>query len=545
MANIAAISHKKFIFLIILVLYLYNYLINTNTGPVCCIHYLVTFATMSSDFLFLDNITVRTLNRVLFNNLIFIVKKGQNWALIGESGSGKSVLLQTIAGKFSITKGEIAYCFFNEYVKNNAIETDGLFTFHRLIALVEVKHHFKNLSNTTEFYYQQRYNSSDSEDALTVIEYLHSIEHVQGNHYWHPDNVVSLLKLDSLVQKQIIKLSNGETKRLRLASALLKNPLLLLLDNPLAGLDVQTRAEFNLVLNKIIASGITIIMTSSPFEIPDAITHIAALDDGAIQQTWLAKDFEPKQFSHYQQIDIDTETIRRLLNGDANMEYEHIIKMQQVNIRYDTNIVLNNVNWEVKPGEKWALLGANGAGKSTLLSLINGDNPQAYANNIVLFDKKRGTGESIWDIKKKTGFVSPELYQYFPADSNCLQIIESGYYDTLGLFRQSNRRKAEKALLWMKVLEIEQYAHAQLKNIPTAAQRLCLLARALIKTPPLLIFDEPCQGLDSHQQQHFKRIVDEICRLSKVTMIYVTHYQHEIPDSVDKVLKLDRGMVVI
>ncbi|RYZ96151.1 MAG: ATP-binding cassette domain-containing protein, partial [Sphingobacteriaceae bacterium] len=180
----------------------------------------------------------------------------------------------------------------------------------------------------------------------------------------------------------------------------------------------------------------------------------------------------------------------------------------------------------------------------TLLSLINGDNPQAYANNIILFDKKRGTGESIWDIKSKIGFVSPELYQYFPADNNCLQVIESGYFDTLGLFRQSHPKKQERALDWMKVLEIDKYARMPLKNIPASAQRLCLLARALIKNPPLLIFDEPCQGLDSHQQQHFKKVVDELCRLTDVTLIYVTHYQHEIPDSVDKVLKLEKGLVV-
>ncbi|MFI5163589.1 MAG: ABC transporter ATP-binding protein, partial [Sphingobacteriales bacterium] len=167
--------------------------------------------------------------------------------------------------------------------------------------------------------------------------------------------------------------------------------------------------------------------------------------------------------------------------------------------------------------------------------------PQAYANDIILFDKKRGTGESIWDIKSKIGFVSPELHQYFPMDNSCLQVIESGYYDTLGLFRPSVKTKADTALKWMEALEIEKYACVALKNIPASAQRLCLLARALIKNPSLLIFDEPCQGLDAHQQQHFKALVDTMCELSNVTLIYVTHYQDEIPDSVTKVLTLDGG----
>jgi len=205
---------------------------------------------------------------------------------------------------------------------------------------------------------------------------------------------------------------------------------------------------------------------------------------------------------------------------------------------------LHDVDWQVLPGERWALLGPNGAGKSTLLSLVNGDNPQAYANDIVLFNKKRGTGESIWDIKSKIGFVSPELHQYFPTDNSCLQVIESGYYDTLGLFRPSQKVKADTALSWMQALEIDKYARMLLKNIPASAQRLCLLARALIKNPALLIFDEPCQGMDEHQQLHFKNIVNTICDLSDVTLIYVTHYQQEIPDSVTKVLRLDKGMVV-
>jgi len=330
-----------------------------------------------------------------------------------------------------------------------------------------------------------------------------------------------------------------------LAAALLKNPVLLLLDNPLTGLDVQTRSEFNLILNEITASGITVIMATSPFEIPGAITHIAILEKGNIRQTLAKAEYDPKLFSAQTDDKIDKDELRSLLNLKADKTtYQQIVCMNNVRIKYSNNVVLDQVNWLVKPGERWALLGPNGAGKSTLLSLINGDNPQAYANDIILFDKQRGTGESIWDIKSKIGFVSPELHQYFPTDNSCLQVIESGYYDTLGLFRQSSSEKASVALRWMQALEIEQHARVILKNIPASAQRLCLLARALIKNPDLLIFDEPCQGMDTHQQQHFKNLVDTICSLSNVTLIYVTHYQHEIPGSVDKVLRLDKGRVV-
>jgi molybdate transport system ATP-binding protein len=267
------------------------------------------------------------------------------------------------------------------------------------------------------------------------------------------------------------------------------------------------------------------------------------LNNGEIKTSTKA-EFETSLPAVEEKATVDIHALRQLVSTAPHPSYTHIVKMNEVVIRYGEKVILDKVNWKVNPGERWALLGPNGAGKSTLLSLINGDNPQAYANDIILFDRKRGTGESIWDIKSKIGFVSPELYQYFPTDNSCLQVVESGFYDTLGLFRPSSKALSELSLKWMKALEIDQYARHLLKNIPASAQRLCLLARALIKNPALLIFDEPCQGLDDHQQQQFKSVVDGICSISDVTLIYVTHYQHEIPDSVHHVLKLDKGKVV-
>lgn len=487
----------------------------------------------------IKNVTVRFLNNTLFHNLNFNINIGEHWALVGKSGSGKSALLQTIAGRFNIIDGTIEYNFFNSFLNQHSAEGVNL-TYHKLIALVEPKHHFKNLSNTTEFYYQQRFNSSDSEDVLTAEQYLKTITPARSqNTYWDFEKTTTLLKLRPLLDKQLIKLSNGETKRLMLAAALLKNPVLLLLDSPLTGLDAQTRKEFDLIVDEIIASGITLIMATSVHEIPDAITHVAILKNGTIAAQLEKHKFKPDLILAEQKEAIDHKGLSLLLNTtEAKTVYRCMVKMDNVHIQYGDKVILDKLNWEIQPGERWALLGPNGAGKSTLLSLINGDNPQAYANNIVLFDRKRGTGESIWDIKSKIGFMSPELHQYFPTDNSCLQVIESGYYDTLGLFRPSQKAKAETALQWMKALEIEKYARVLLKNIPASAQRLCLLGRALIKNPDLLIFDEPCQGLDDHQQQHFKHLVDSICGMSNVTLIYVTHYQHEIPDSVTKVLKL-------
>lgn len=499
----------------------------------------------ASPLLSLNNITVRYLNHTLFTNLSFQINKGEHWALVGESGSGKTSLLQTIAGKYNIVGGSAEHYYYQEYLRQNPLHGE-VFTHHNLVAEVSQKHNFRNLSsNASEFYYQQRYHAADSEDAPTVENYLSSIEAPEVSHaYWTYDKAIHTFKLESLLDKQLIKLSNGETKRLLLAAAVLKHPLLLLLDNPLTGLDVQTRATFNLILSEITQSGITVVIATSPTEIPDAITHVAVLHKGKIVHKLTEEEFTPELVELTPVFSPNQEELQALLSLNNIPAFDTIVQMDNVSIKYGDKLVLDNVNWQVKQGEHWALLGHNGAGKTTLLSLINGDNPQSYAKKITLFDRKRGSGETIWEIKKKIGFVSPELYQYFPYNNTCLQVVESGIYDTLGLVKQSDPQHAATALRWMSLLEIEQEAGKLLKDVSASTQRLCLLARALIKNPPLLILDEPCQGLDQHQQEQFKQLLNTICSNSSTTLIYVTHYQQEIPECVTKVLRLANGKVI-
>lgn len=478
-------------------------------------------------------------NKGILEDINLEIDRGSHLAIIGQSGAGKTALLNVLSRKLSITGGSIDY---NLTPSGNPAEPA---TSNR-IALIEARHHFKNSSNTTDFYYQQRYNSMDSEDAMTVEHFLASVEaHADRDHYWTMNKVINRLRLTDLYHKQLIKLSNGETKRLRIAAALVRNPELLLLDQPLTGLDVNSREYFNELLKEIAESGITVVMATSPVEIPAITSQVVVLEEGRITQLSPADEVTAEKFTWANVKPIfNDEEITSLLTLRQMPEFEDIIRMTNINIRYGENTVLKNVNWTVKQGERWALLGPNGAGKSTLLSLVYGDNPQAYANDIVLFDRKRGTGESIWDIKSKCGFMSPELYQFFPLDNNCLQVIESGFYDTLGLFRPSDSNKQQLAERWMKLFNIDQYKRQLLKNIPASAQRLCLLARALVKNPPLLILDEPCQGMDSLQRQFFKHVIDTICRNSNITLIYVTHYREEIPDSVTKELRLEKGEVV-
>ena len=485
----------------------------------------------------LKNVTLRRNHKTIFQNLNFCVNQGEHWAIIGVNNSGKTALLKVIEGSLSINDGKIERNYFEPY-RHKSIE-DPFFTHKNLLATIGAKHSFRNLSNITSFYYQQRYNTYDAEDAQTVSQFLKAAqaENKTENITWDYNDVVETLDLSHLEESQVIKLSNGETKRLLIGGALLRNPKILMLDNPLVGLDIATRHRFNDLLNAIIKSGITVIMVTSPMEIPTGITHLAVLREGKIVETSKREDFI--YHAPNEKLSIDAQRLKDLL-PPTHQEFDTIIKMVGVSVSYGSDTVLDNIHWEVKQGERWSLSGPNGSGKSTLLSLITGDNPKAYANDITLFDKKRGSGESIWDIKKLIGFVSPELYQYFPIENTCGHVIESGFYDTQGLFRKSHPEKQTRVLQWMEFLGIESYIHNRFKDTSTSTQRLCLLARALIKNPPLLILDEPCQGLDANQQAHFRNIIDALCDISSTTLIYVTHYEEELPHCITNSITLQK-----
>ncbi|MBK1438997.1 ATP-binding cassette domain-containing protein [Parapedobacter sp. ISTM3] len=479
----------------------------------------------------------------------FCVQHGQQWAIIGEPETAKNYLLQALAGKVVINQGAVHHFHASSYLQ--AGEGNGGYrTHHDLVAYVPFHHHFRSKSNTQNFYYQQRFNSADADDAATVRELLSKTRPKHNDIRWTTDDAITLFGLDKLADKALIKLSNGETRRLMLATALVKNPNILLLDHPLVGLDVEARSRFEGILQAIIQSGIHVIMATTPQEIPSCMTHVAVIENdtiaiqGPVDQIYLNKYRQLATPGNVALPDAMRGTIRTLFEQRTTPAIgSPIISMNDVSVRYGDKLILDGINWRVEQGEAWSLKGHNGAGKSTLLSLINGDNPQAYSNDIILFGRKRGTGESIWDIKKQIGYVSPELHQYFPKNQTVLQVVLSGYFDTVGLFRKVAPAQREAAVRWLQLFGLSDAIQQRLALLSPDKQRLCLLARAIIKNPNLLILDEPCQGLSPQHRDLFKALMDEIHAVSGTTIIYVSHYEEDIPSCVTKYIRLEQGRI--
>lgn len=496
----------------------------------------------ASPFLIIENATVKQLGKVIFQQLDFRMLKGQSWAILAGSGTERTAFLDTLLGKTTFSEGRIRRTFAEAYQAEKS-QRGEINSFRDLTAVVSQKYEFRNKSNVQDFYYQQRFNSSESEEAATVEEYLSQVEiKVPGT--WTLDRVLGLLQLEDLKNKSLIKLSNGETRRLAIAVALMKNPRLLLMDQPMTGLDSQNRHEFGQILQSIVDSGMQVVMTTSPEEIPSAITHVGILKNGRFAKLSKREEFRLGEMELLVNglAKVDNK-IQPLIQRQSIPTFIKLISLKNVHIQYGEKVILDQLNWEVRQGERWALKGHNGAGKSTLLSLIFGENPQAYANDITLFDRKRGSGESIWEVKRPTGFVSPELSRYFPKGQNCLQIVLSGLFDTIGLFRKPTDEQTRLAEEWLDALGLAPVAYLRLNQVSLEQQRFCLLARAMIKSPALLILDEAAQGMDDAQRRLFKDTVDEICKHAAVTLIYVSHYEEDIPSCVSRQIVLQEGKV--
>ena len=492
---------------------------------------------MPSPFITLNDVSIRLHDRILFEGLSWEMFSDQHWAVIGANGSGKSTLMKALCGQLPIVKGEITY-HFSQNDKHTAPRDQ--------IAYVTFESQRAVLGD--EAFYQERWNVGVNEDTLSVSDFLSeaSIKRVNAFHFVEStsekeydarrEQVVEQLELQSLLNRSVVQLSNGERRKVTIARALLKQPKLLILDNPFAGLDERFRGKLAQNLDNLMQSEMRVIIVgTSRDEIPSRVTNTLSMETLKVSQ--ISNTIVRQCTSPYQ----DNGQPKKPLGSESATV---LVEMKNVNVSYNGAPILRQVNWTIHENERWALLGPNGAGKTTLLSLILADNPQAYANDITLFGKRRGSGESIWEIKQHIGWVAPELQLYYPRNATCLDVVCSGWFDSVGLYRQCSPQQCEIAISWLEKFRLGEHSATIFDQLAEGEQRLTLLARALVKNPGLLVLDEPCQGLDATNRDLILQAIDSTVRRENASMIYVTHRADEMPQSITHVLRLSEGKVV-
>ena len=310
-----------------------------------------------------------------------------------------------------------------------------------------------------------------------------------------------------VLDKYIITLSSGELRKFQLARTLLAQPQTLIIDNPFIGLDAETRQQLASLISHLSSLIFHLdhiyLVVSRRKDIPDYVTDV---------------------------IDLTPST-----------DSPEVISFHNVTVRYGERTILRDLDWTVRQGEHWALSGQNGAGKSTLLSLVCADNPQRYACDIRLFGHRQGdAGMSIWDIKRRIGYVSPEMHRSYHRDLPALHVVASGLKDTVGLYVRPTADERQQCLWWMRLFGVDHLADRSFLRMSSGEQRLVLVCRAFVKDPDLLILDEPLHGLDDRGRRLVLSLIEAFCARPEKTLIFVSHYREEWPSCIDHELFLKR-----
>ncbi len=465
----------------------------------------------------LKNLTVDFDNRFQCKKINWTLNRGEHWLITGSNGSGKSALAAILAGY-----GDIEYG-----VATNLPQRVGLVSFEAQAELIAAE------------------RRKDDADIMDVITEGTPVQEIIDAVTTDPDTANQLIEqlgLTPLLDRAFRKLSTGETRKVMLIRALSCKPQLLILDEPFEGLDAKSLDALQLHLAKV-AEHIPVVMILNRLDqCPGYITHIAYMNQGELQQTINRSDTEAHdallQLLHLKTTDLelppaDPDFALPVLEAD-----QPLVKLTDTAVRYGDTTIFENLDWTINRGQHWQLTGPNGSGKTALLSLITGDHPQCYVNDIFVFGFKRGSGESIWQIKQFIGYVSTALQWEYTVGTSLRNVIISGFYDSIGLYSKYTDNQKQIAEQWLEVLGMSDRANDTFTSQSYGDQRLLLIARAMVKHPPLLILDEPCLGLDDMNRQRVLALIELICSRSESTVLYVNHHAEDKIQGIENHLAL-------
>lgn len=471
----------------------------------------------------------------------FELNSDEHIAIVGPNASGKSLTIDILTQSHPLLMQDVQYDFSPKQSKL-ASECIKYITFRDTYGG----------DNDRTYYLQQRWNQTEIDASTPTVgalldkAYMATGADTQERQSFK-QHLYDIFNLHYLLDKYIILLSSGELRKFILCRALMGDPRVIIMDNPFIGLDKETRQQLRETLETISKERALqiILVLAKDEDIPKFITHVVPVRNKVVLPKQTREAYLAASTDNTPQSTLDKDTYDEIINlpyNNNDYNTDIVVQMNNVSIRYGSRTILKDLNWTVRNGERWALSGQNGAGKSTLLSLVCADNPQSYACDIKLFDKQRGHGESIWDIKKHIGYVSPEMHRAYNRDMPAIRIVASGLKDSVGLYVKPTDSDYTICRTWMRFFGIEHLAERTFLKLSSGEQRMILLARAFVKDPELLILDEPLHGLDAERGALVKDIIDAFCQRKNKTLIMVTHYQENLPKCITNSIYLKRNI---
>jgi molybdate transport system ATP-binding protein len=430
---------------------------------------------------------------------------GQAWTFLGTNRSGIDDLFDLVSGRQ--IKGRVA--------ERSLPDQPGVVSFKDQQAVYES---------------ELKKDDTDFMDRLdpgtSARDFLEDIEH-------HAELIQALGMTDSL-DKGYRQLSTGQTRKLLLLAPITRGTTCLVIQAPFDGLDPDSCKELDRAMCHLFSKGIQILMfVYNPADIPSWTTHIGVVANGGLVFQGPADQVPASCLARTSRPDFQA-TVQDFFPADETRSEAHekkaLVRLHHCTAGYGGRAVFTDLSLAVDQGDHTLITGPNGTGKSTLLQVITGDHPACYTCDLTLFNIRRGTGESIWDIKQHMGIVSPDLHRNFRVPGSALACILSGLFDSIGLYNPVTEHQKNRAMTWLSRLNMASMALVPFRDLTFADQRLVLIARALIKGPKLLILDEPTQGLDTPNRNAVLDFLALVAKDHLSTILYVSHREDECRD---------------
>jgi molybdate transport system ATP-binding protein len=469
---------------------------------------------MSGAIVSFNNIRFAYQLEPIFDNFSWQWPQDKHLAILGGNGAGKTTLAKLITDQLRPNRGA------SEYADNIGADDIVHISFDLYRELMEHDHRFDD-SETRE----------NAFDIGTPVRAIILQGRAADDEF---DQLCQRLGISHILDQGIRFISTGESRKTLLARALLAKPAALILDNPLEGLDRQAQQEMHSLLAELVASPTPlIILTKDAYDIPEAIDTVYNMHAGKITSQCSASEAKlaASKVSH---------SVKPLPIADAPNHPENtaLLELRNINVNFRGKQVLSDINWTLMPNQHCCISGPNGAGKSTLLGLLCGENDKAYGQQVFLFGQRRGSGESIWEIKAQFGLLNTSMQLSNLKRTKVIDVVASGFFDSVGLYTDYSEGQRQLLMAWLDALDMLALREQRFDRLSFGEQRMVLLARAMVKSPRILILDEPCIGLDNEQKSRLLSAVDQIAAHGQTRILFVSHRSEEVPDCINQFMDL-------